>query len=171
MYHRGSRGFRRRSTPRPMVNTYKKVLNFVEASFTAGFQNEFLVQGKDGISPKQTSKTDGEVPTGSTVKYIEVQFAISNIVSTPCYINCSLQQVLGNQTAIDPDAVGGNKQRNQVFHQDMYVVGKDQNSNHKFKFKIPPKYRRVREGADWVLTWSNSASVNRAVQVVYKFQH
>ncbi len=139
------------------------------ASFAAGFQNELLVDGKDSVAAGQTSATDAEVPTGSIVKFIEIQFACSNLVSVACYVNCTIQYSLATQNTINPDAVGGNAQRNQVLHQDLFVVGADQNSTHKFRFKIPKKYQRVREGVAWKLTWANSATVNRKVQVIYKF--
>ncbi len=171
MYHRGFRGSRRRSTPRAAINTYKKVLHFINAGFSAGFQNTFIIQGKDGINPSQATATDGEVPTGSTVKFIEVQFAISNLVSTPCYINCTLQYKLKGQFFIEPNKVGGDAQRNQVLHMELFSVGANQNSNHKFKFKIPKQFQRVRDDMDWSLTWQNSATVNREIQVIYKFQH
>ncbi len=170
MYH--SRGFRRRSTgPRPVVHTYKKVLNFSEASFGAGFNNQIVIQGKDNINPKQTNPTDGEVPTGARVKYFEVQVAIVNLVSTPCYVNCSIQYKLSGQSFIDPNIIGGDPQRNQVLHQDMYSVGQNQNSNHKFKFKIPKKFQRLREGMQWALTWSNNVTVNQQAQVIYKMEY
>ncbi len=163
------RGSRRRLIP--SINTYKKVLFFTNASFSAGTENLFIIQGLDGISPTQASATDGTVPTGSTVKYIEVQLAISNVVSTPCYINCALQYKLAGQAVVLPNAVGGDGQRNQVLHQELFTVGANQNSTHKFKIKIPKKFQRVREKMDWVLVWSNSATVNREAQIIYKFQH
>ncbi len=164
------RGSPRRSMRlQPIVKSYKKVLFFAEAAFTAGFTNQFLVQGTDNISPTQSSQTDGTVPTGSIVKYIEVQFAISNLVSTPCYITCSLQYTLAGQSPKDPVSIGGNNQRNQVLHMDMYSVGANQNSNHKFRFKIPKKFQRVREGMNWALTWATNVTVNNQTLVIYKF--
>ncbi len=170
MFHRGYRGSRRRSGPRPVTRTFKKVLNFLEASQPSGFTEEPLVKGVDSLALGQTSNIDDDVPTGSRVKFIEVQFVISNLVSIHCYINCSLQLIHDGQTAIDPQAIGGDKQRNQVFHQDLFVVGQNQNSTHKFKFKIPKGYQRVREGSKWSLVWSNNQTVNRAIQVIYKVE-
>jgi len=141
----------------------------VNASFTAGFQTEQLVLGVDSVAAGQTSATDAGVPTGSIVKFIEVQFAVNNSVATPCYLNCTLQHVQSQQTALDPRLVGGNTRRNNVFHMDLFSVGQDQNSTHKFKFKIPKGFQRVKEGTSWELVWSNSATVNRELQVIYKF--
>ncbi len=171
MFHRGYRGFRRKSgPPRPFVQTFKKVLNFLEASLPSGFTTELLVSGIDGVALHQSTNVDAQVPTGSKVKFIEVQFVISNLVSIHCYINCSLQLTLAGQGVIDPQAVGGNSQRNQVFHQDLFVVGADQNSTHKFRFKIPKGFQRMREGMKWNLVWSTNQTVNRAVQVIYKVE-
>ncbi len=152
------------------IKTYKKVLNFLEAGFGAGFTSETLVNGVDSTALGQTSNIDADVPTGSRVKVILVQFAITNLVSTPCYINCTLQYILSTQTVVAPNAVGGNPQRNQVMHQEMFSVGANQNSNHKFAFKIPKGFQRVREGMKWQLVWSTNASINRQHQVIYKVQ-
>ncbi len=170
MFSRGYRGSRSRSgRPRPVIQSFKKVLNILPASFTAGFQSIFLVQGVDSVAVGQLSNTDAQVPTGAMVKFIEIQFCVANLVAVACYINCTIQLRHSGQTAQDPDTIGGNKQRNQVFHQDLYTVGLNQNSTHKFKFKIPKKFQRVREGDDWLLTWKNSASVNQSAQIIYKF--
>ncbi len=170
VYHRGSRGFRRRSGPRPIIKTYKKVIHFINAGFTAGFQAETIATGTDSLAIGQTSATDGAVPTGSIIRYFEVQFAVSNLVSTPCYINCTIQYVLSGQGSIDPNTVGGSPQRNQVLHMELYNIGANQNSNHKFRFKVPPKFQRMREGMSWRMTWRTSATVNREVQFIYKVQ-
>jgi len=154
---------------RPMVNSYKKVQNSGQATFgTPGFQSEFLVQGVDNFTGQLTA-TDANVQTGSIIKFIEVQFALANVLEGACFVNCTVQYTLSSQTVVDPDQVGGNQQRNQVLHQDMFSVGGFQNSTHKFKFKIPKKFQRVREGMDWVLVWSNSAAVTRNVQTIYKY--
>ncbi len=168
MFHRGFRGSRRRSGPRQITRTYKKVLNFAEASFAAGQRAETLVNGVDGTALGQTTATDGKVPTGSYVKYIEVQMPITNAVDQTAYINCSLQYIKAGQTSIDPDLVGGNGQRNQVLHQELFSVGFNQNSTHKFKLKIPKQFQRMTENMFWTLMWSNSNTINRRLQVIYK---
>ncbi len=171
VYQRGYRGGRRRSSSRlsSVVQSYKKVIFRIEASFSSGFQNEQIALGVDSVAAGQTSATDPNVPTGSIIKYIEVQFAASNVVLTPCFLNCTLQYVLSGQTTVDPNLVGGHAQRNQVLHMDMFTIGEGQNSTHKFKFKIPKKFQRLREGMAWHLAWRNSATVSRQVQMIYKF--
>ncbi len=143
-------------------------MNYASASFSAGFQQEQLAVGTDAIAPKQDNATDAQVPTGCIIKYFEIQFAVNNSVATPVYINCSIQFQLQSQTAVDPDLVGGNARRNQVLHQELFSVGQDQNSTHKFKFKVPKRFQRVKEGMQWLLVWSNSATVNREAQCIYK---
>ncbi len=168
MFHRGSRGTRRRGI-RPVIQSYKKILNIVDASFSSGNNIEILATGVDSIAAGQTSATDPNVPTGSSLKYIEVQFAVNNAVAVPAYVTCSLQYKLGGQSFVDPSVAGGSNQRNQILHMDMYSVGQDQNSNHKFKFKIPKQFQRMREGMIWGLVWNNSVTVNRRILVIYKF--
>ncbi len=171
MFHRGFRGGRRKSISGlgRVVQSYKKVLHFDELSFAPGFQQETILTGVDSIAAGQSTATDGQVPTGSIIKYIEVQFAVNNSVATPCYINCTMQYKQSGQTFIDPDLVGGNPQRNQVLHMDLFSVGQDQNSTHKFKTKVPKQFQRIREGTQWAMVWRNSSTVNREVQIIYKF--
>ncbi len=169
MFHsRGYRGSRRRSIPKVAVNSFKKVLNFKSASFTAGFTNEQFLIGVDGSAQTQTTNVDGNITTGSIFKYAEIQFCISNVVSTAVYINCTIQYRLSGQSFIDPDLVGGNPQRNQILHQELFVVGANQNSTHKFKFKVPKRFQRVREGMAWSVVWRTNATVNRETQIIYK---
>ncbi len=170
MFHRGFRGSRRRSGARPLIKTYKKVLNFSEASFAAGNRGETLVLGVDSVAIGQTSATDANVPTGARIKFIEIQFPVTNAVDQTAYVNCSIQYKLNGQSLTDPDGVGGHPQRNQVLHQDLFSVGFNQNSTHKFKQRIPKGFQRIREGMAWQLVWSNSNTINRRIQVIYKVE-
>ncbi len=154
---------------RPVIQSYKKSLIFADASFIAGFQAENIAEGDDTKVAGQISATDSDVPTGSMVKWFEVQFAANNSVAVPNYVNCTIQYKLVGQSFIDPDLVGGNKQRNQVLHADLFSVGDSQNSTHKFKFKVPKQFQRLREGMIWALVWGNTATLNRKVQIIYKF--
>lgn len=134
-HFRGSRGMGRRRMVAP-IQSYKKVLHFAEASFSAGLANELLIDGKDSVAAGQTSATDAAVPTGSIIKWIEIHFAVSNVVLTPCFINCTIQYSLSGQGVVDPDLCGGDARRNQVLHMDLFTVGEGQNSTHKFRFKV-----------------------------------
>ncbi len=153
-----------------MVKTYKKVLNFSEASFAAGSRGETLATGVDSVAIGQTSATDANVPTGARIKFIEIQFPVTNAVDQTAYINCLFQYILSGQSGQDPDAVGGSPFRNQVLHQDLFSVGFNQNSTHKFRIKIPKQFQRMREGMVWLMRWSNSNTVNRRLQVIYKVE-
>ncbi len=154
---------------RAPIQSYKKVIFYAEASQASGFDNHLISNGVDSVAAGQTTATDVQVPTGAILKYFEVQFLISNVVSTPCYINCTIQYKLATQSFIDPVLVGGNAQRNQVLHTDMFSVGANQSSTHKFKFKVPKKFQRVRESMQWAIVWRTNATVNRQVQIIYKF--
>ncbi len=169
MFHRGFRGTRRRNGNRRQT-VYKKVLNILEASQASGFTNERIAIGVDSVALGQTSNTDTQVPTGSYIEFVEVQLAISNLASIHCYINCSLQYLLSGQTVIDPQAIGGNPQRNQVLHQQLFTVGQNQNSSHNFKFKIPKQFQRLREGMSWQFVWSTNQTVNRSLQIIYRIK-
>ncbi len=167
-HYRSFRGSRRRSMP--MTKTYKKVINYAEASFAAGQRSENLIQGVDSTAIGQTSATDTAVPTGARIKFIEVQFPVTNAVDQTAYINTLLQYTLSGQANQDPDAVGGSPFRNQVLHQQLFSVGFNQSSTHNFKFKIPKQFWRIKEGMTWRFIWSNSNTVNRRVQAIYKVE-
>ncbi len=169
-HFRSFRGSRRGGSPRPLVRTYKKVLNFAEASFTAGQRSETLIEAKDSVALGQTNATDATVPTGARCRYFLVQMPITNSSSQTAYINCCIEYTLGGQSGIDPDAVGGNSARNQVMHQSLFSVGFNQNSTHNFKIKVPKQFQRLREGMIWRLIWSNSNTINRRLQVIYKIE-
>jgi len=169
MFHRGSRGSRRRSTPRAVIQSYKKVLNFGPGSESAGAVHNTLVVGQDSVAAGQTGVEDANVPTGSIVKYIEIQFQITNLVSVSAVCTTAIQMVLNAQTAINPKTVGGNPQRNQVMNQRQFMIGKDQNSNHVYKFKVPPKYQRVREGMKWQFSVNCDVVSGQSLLVIYKF--
>ncbi len=169
MYHsRGSRGSRRRST-RPVINSFTKRLFLADASFAAGFTQDQIALGEDSVAAGQTTATDEGVPTGAIIKFIEVQFANFNAASSNCFVNCSLQYKLSNQSFINPNLLGFNDQRAQCLHLDNFSVGIGQNATHKFKFRIPKQFQRIKKGMRWALVWSNSASVNRQTQIIYKF--
>ncbi len=169
-HFRGYQGIRRRSMLRPVIQTFKKVLIFADASFAAGFTSEQIAIGVDSVAAGQTGPTDTQVPTGSRLKYFEIQFAAANIASSTCFINCTIQLIQSQQSALDPDLVGGNTRRNNVFHMDLFSVGINQNSTHKFKFKVPKGFQRVKEGTAWELVWRNTSTINRKLQIIYKFE-
>ncbi len=138
------------------------------ASYTVGFQNVSFAVGIDGIAIGQTTPTDGNVPTGSRIDYVEVQFACVNLAAAAAFITPSLQYTKAGQIFIDPRVVGGDALRNQVLHQTCLAAGEGQNVNRVFKFKIPKKFQRLVEGMSWSFTWANSAAVTATIVVIYK---
>ncbi len=154
---------------RPVIQSFKKVLNMAVASFTAGFQSEFLAIGVDSVAAGQTTATDHQVPTGSIIKYIEIQLVVANLAAAAGFIDATIQYRLAGQVFINPRFIGGSNQRNQVLKQSLFSVGEGQNSTHVIKFKVPKKFQRIREGMEWALVWGNGSSVTREIQVIYKF--
>jgi len=156
-------------TPRVVIQSYKKVINVAPASYGAGSNNIFVSQGKDSVAAGQTGPTDVDVPTGCIIKYIEFQLAFSNSVAVPGNVHIAIQKIHSGQTAIVANVVGGNPQRNQVFHQALMQIGKDQNNSRTFKFKIPKREQRVRDGDLWVFNWANDVTIGMSCQAIYKF--
>ncbi len=165
-----SRRMGRGSGMRPVIQSYKKVINHAPASHTAGTNISFnLTSGIDSVAAGQTSVTDVGVPTGAVIKYIEIQFAAGNSTATPLFLHIAIEQLLSGQALVPPNAVGGNPLRNQVFHQALYQIGERESFNRTFKFKIPKQFQRVREGTSWRLITTGDVVWNSAVQVIYKF--
>ncbi len=163
------RHFRRSSMPRPVIKTYKKVLNDAAASRAAGTTIELdLVVGIDSVAMGQTGVIDATVPTGAIVKFIEIQYAATNLVDTSDFIHIAIQKLHSGQTKVSPATVGGNPQRNQVFYQKLMSVGQGQSAYWTIKFKIPKKFQRIREGDKWVWTRIFSAVTTDITQVIYK---
>ncbi len=169
-FHRGRRR-RTRSTSRGITRTYKKVLNFAPISRPASTQVEYVaVTGVDSISPGQLGVTDSTVPTGAVVEWIIWQYSEVNLLAAASFTNIAVQLTLSGQTPIDPRLVGGNAQRNQIFHQALWVAGQGQNSNHTIRFAVPKSYQRIREGMVWSLSMISSAVKSDACQIIYKLK-
>ncbi len=165
------RHYSRRMGRRPtiVIKSYKKILNFLEASSAAGFRDINIATGTDGLAAGQTSNIDAGVPTGSIIKFVEVQFSITNVTVGNVYVNTSFGYTLGGQSIKDPRALGGETQRNQIIHQAQFGIGTDQNFTRTFRFRIPKQFQRLREGMKWNFVWANNESVNTQTQVIYKF--
>ncbi len=165
---RFARRFKRRSLS--VVQSQKVILTYAPASRTGGTIVPFgLSEGKDGIPAGQASGTDETVPTGSVIKFMEIQYCVSNLTNQACFSSVSIQRIHTGQSHIDPRSVGGDAQRNQVFFQKIFNIGDNQNSNHVFRFKIPKKYQRVREGDKWQFVTVNDSNIDDNLQVIYKY--
>ncbi len=160
---------RRRSSMAGITQSYKKVLDFAPASIGAGKINYLLVTGTDSVAAGQTSVTDSQVPTGARIMSFTVIFGASQIVGGSVFCYTSFQRLLVSQGTVDPRTVGGNAQRNQVLHQDMFSIGINQNANRVYHFKVPKGMQRVREGAAWHFVVNGTNTLTQAVQVIYKF--
>lgn len=155
---------------RPVIQSFKKVINHAPASITAGTNTQYTVSnGVDSVAAGQTSAIDFNVPTGALIKYIEFQYVAQNLVNIANFVSVAIQQTRTGQSAVAPLGVGGSAQRNQVFHQDYLCVGLNQNVNRTYKFKVPKRFQRVREGDQWKMSVNNSAIITGACQIVYKF--
>ncbi len=168
MFHRGSRGSRRGGM-RPSIQSFKKVINIAPGSVTAGTRIESISLGIDSVAAGQTTALDVNVPTGAKIKYILIQHALGSISGATPIIHVSIQGLHAGQSVVGPDVVGGDDQRNQVFYQDCYGATSASNSNHRIKFKVPPRFQRVRAGDTWSYVWKTNGTVTSAVQIIYKF--
>ncbi len=161
---------RNRRVQRPIIRTYKKVLNFAPTSRAAGAKVDFdITLGVDSIAIGQTGVTDNVVPTGCIVDYIEFQYGVVSLAAVSCYTHISIQSLISGQSAtISPNVVGGNPQRNQVFHQEMRSIGEGQNATFKLKWKVPKHIQRMKEGSRIEFTTLSTGAVTDSLQVIYK---
>ncbi len=163
------RGSRRRAMA-PVIQSYKKVLNVAGSSHAAAAVEVMtLTQGVDSVAAGQTSVTDAQVPTGAIIKYILIQFSAANATSALAFLHLSVQLLRSGQSAISPLVIGGNPQRNQVFHQDLMTLPANASINRTIRFKVPKSFQRVREGDKWIINRSADLVWGDALQVIYKF--
>ncbi len=163
-------GRRRMSMPRPVIKSYKKVIDEAPASRIAATIIDFdLVQGTDSISAGQGSATDVLVPTGSMVKAINIDVPFGYTGTATAFVWISIQHLRANQSTISTRVVGGNPQRNQVFFQQLFMIGENQNHNFHKLFKIPRKFQRVREGDKWIFSYQSDVAHASGMQAIYKF--
>lgn len=161
---------RRSRSPRTVVQSYKKVLNYAPASRLASTNQVYgLSTGVDSVAAGQTSAIDDNVPTGSIIKQIEIQYSTQNLVNVAAFLWISIQRIHSGQGQVNPQTVGGNPQRNQVHFQRLRSMGQNQNVDNTIIFKVPKKFQRVREGDAWQLVTQCSEVFTDACQVIYKF--
>ncbi len=164
---------RRRSSPRVVrnpVQSYKKVLNFAPASRAAAASvTVTMATGTDSVAAGQTGPTDSAVPTGSMITSIDIQASFANLVGIASFLFLTVQHLRSGQGNIDPQAIGGDPQRNQVHLQLQRSLGMNQNRDFHIRFKIPKKYQRVREGDLWRLVTKGDTIRTDAYQIIYKF--
>ncbi len=154
---------------RPVIQSFKKIINHAPASRTTSLIEFAIATGTDSTAAGQTTPTDVAVPTGSIIKHFEIQFSVTNLVSISMFQLVSIQQLRSGQISISPEIIGGSSQRNQVFYQKQWSVGKEQNSTLIIKFKVPKRFQRVREGDRWIFNTKSLVVSTSAVQIIYKF--
>lgn len=165
---------RRRSYSRRMVSapiqSFKKVINHAPASRVASTTiNMEIANGVDSVAAGQTSAIDVNVPTGSVIKYIDIQYSAQNLVNVAAFLWTSIIQLRSGQGNVAPNVVGGDPQRNQVHHQDFRCIGQNQNVNVRIRFKIPKRFQRVRDGDKWRFLSLGDQVHTSAAQIIYKF--
>ncbi len=162
---------RARTRTRVITQSFKKVINYAPTSRIGATKIDFeMATGQDSVAAGQTGPVDVNVPTGSIIESIEIQYTIQNVLASAAFCHVAIQRVLPSQSSISPNVIGGSNQRNQVHWQRVFAVGTQQNVNIIKRFKIPRPYQRVREGARWVFVVLPSANVTDVVQVIYKFK-
>ncbi len=165
------RHYRRRSMGmRPVIQSQKVVLNYAPTSRAAtSVLTSNLSKGIDAVAAGQSGPTDPNVPTGSIIKYFEIQWSVTNLINVSQFFWISIQRRHSGQPQVSPRLVGGHPQRNQVFYQKQFMLGQSQNSNHIIRFKVPKKYQRVRDGDLWDFIWESDQVHTEALQVIYKY--
>ncbi len=164
------RGSRRRFMPRPVIQSFKKVLNDAPASRLAATNIiTNLSVGVDSAAAGQTSPTDANVPTGSSIRFFEIQWAMGNLTGGNNFFHVTIQLTRSSQSVVSPNVVGGNTQRNQVFFQSLFQIGTEQNGSRVYRFRVPKMFQRVREGDTWRFVRQGDATFTDSVQVIYKF--
>lgn len=156
--------------PRAVIQSYKKVLNDAPASRLAATTISLnIAKGVDSLAAGQTGPIDADVPTGCVIKYIEIEWAFMNLLSAGNFIHSTIQKLRANQAPVSPNVVGGNPQRNQVFHQTFRSAGFNQNGNMVLKFKVPKSFQRMREGDVWQFNRIGTGVFSDGLQIIYKF--
>ncbi len=154
----------------PVIQSYKKVLNEAPASRISGSDIvSTMSNGVDSTAAGQTGPTDSNVPTGCVIKYFEIQWAMGNVSGGNNFFHVCIQLLHSGQSKVSPNVVGGNPQRNQVFYQSFFQIGTDQNGSRTYRFKVPKKLQRVREGDSWKFVRQGSATFTDGTQIIFKF--
>ncbi len=153
----------------PVIQSMKYVVDYAPASQPVAKLDFPISTGTDLVPAGQSSPAVTIVPTGSVIKFIEIHYAVVNLASTAAFMYVSIQRLHSGQTSVDPRTIGGSAQRNQCHFQALYVVGEQQNTTRNFRFKVPKKFQRVREGDIWQLVTYCTGVTSQAVQMIYKF--
>ncbi len=149
------------------VQSYKQVEQIAPASRAAG--TRFDLPLSVGVDDWTASAGNRNVPTGSIIKEIDIQWSGANLVNIASFLFFSIQLTRAGQSPIDPRAQGGNAQRNQIYLTLLKSLGQTQNRDIHIHFKVPKAWQRVREGDNWQFTRECNTIFTEAITVIYKF--
>lgn len=152
------------------VNAVKYLVTLAPASVAAATNNpQTIAKGTDSAVAGQSSVLDTAVPVGASIKEIDIQFSIQNLVNIAAFCWISIQRVENGQSPLNSRTWGGTPQRNQVHWQKQFCVGQNQNVNVHKTFKVPRKFQRMVDGREWVLQIQCDQISTQAAQFIYKF--
>ncbi len=155
---------------RPVIQSFKKIINEAPAGLAANANNVLdIATGVDSVAAGQTTAVDTNVPTGSVIKYIDIRIALQNLVNVAAFAHVALWLKRTGQGSLNPNTLGGNPLRNQVFLQDFFCIGQNQNVNRTYKFKVPKTFQRVRDGSVWQIIIRGDQVNTQGAQFIYKF--
>ncbi len=167
-HFRGSRGGRRGNMPRNSTRSSKFIVDEASASETTGLQVFQMAIGEDNATLGQTSAVDTGVPTGSKITKLDIRCSYASLVNVATFIHWAIELRLSGQASLNPLAQGGNPLRTIVMLSGIRSVGQNQNQDIHIVYKIPPKFQRMKDGAQWQWTTNNSQITTAVKQVVYK---
>ncbi len=150
------------------MRSYKKQINHTIVS-SALLTANAICSGVDSLALGQTTITDANVPTGSKVRGFLIQLSITNPGTTSVEWGANLQYIVSGQASnVNPLAVGGDPQRNQVLKSWHGIISQDSMTNINQYVKIPKFLQRVKEGMIWRIAINSSAAREQAIQIIYK---
>ncbi len=131
--------------------------------------DDTIIQGADSTALGQTTITDAIIPTGSKIRGVLLQLGLANPSTTNIEVGVNFQYLVAGQTvSVDPLAVGGNAQRNQVIKSWHFMIAQDTMANINQFVRIPKQFQRIRENMVWRIVISSSSSREQAHQTIYK---
>ncbi len=154
---------------RPVIQSFKKVIDVALTAQPTTVVQKVISTGVDSIAAGQLTALDPNVPTGSIIKHILVQYSCVNLTSVAHLHGWAIERLHSGQGLVDPFQVGGSPIRNQVHKMGLMIMGKDQNNNRTISFKVPKKFQRVREGDSWVFITKGNLVYSDAARFIYKF--
>ncbi len=163
------RTFRRRSyTARPIVQSFKQIsVDGPALRLAATNILHSLVIGVDNYAGPTVA--NNEVPTGAKIFNIILFLSLGSIASPATTLHFTVQCLRSGQGQVPPGTQGGNPQRNQVIHTEMFFVTAQQSINRTMIIKVPKQYQRIREGDIFQLVYRGDTVFTSITQVIYKF--